>query len=199
MRFRAALLAALTLCTACGGGKDAQTQSPPSPQPSARALLIDSRGVVMTLADAVKTVRFVPFIPSAQIIGVAVIPPLSDAADRNAQPGLAIEYESRGDALLLSQWPRTGFDIRIGATSASSRPCAPVAYKADGLLWTTRDGRVMTLQPDGTVLASRITREADRLLHAGACGRARIRTLSRPLPAPVVPSRVVSSPRRSAF
>lgn len=198
MKFRAALLAALTLCAACGGGKDAQTQGPQSPQPSARSLLIDSRGVVMPLADAVKTVRFVPFIPSAQIISVAVIPPLSDAAGRNAEPGLAIEYESNGDALLLSQWPRAGLHIGVGATSITSRPCAPVAYKADGLLWTTRNGRVMTLQPDGTVLASRVAREADRLLRAGACGRAPARTFSRPLPSRRPPPRAVSSPRRSA-
>ena len=181
MKFPAALFAAAVLCTACGGSKDAHAQDPPSPQPSARALLIDSRGVVMPLADAVKTVRFVPFIPSAQIVSVAVIPPLSDAADRNAQPGLAIEYESGGDALLLSQWPRAGLNISVGATNATSRPCAPVAYQADGLLWTTRNGRVMTVQPDGSVLASRIAREADRLLRAGACGRERAKTPSRPL------------------
>ena len=193
MKRRAALFAALALCTACGG-KGAQTQSTPLPQASARELLIDSRGVVMPLADAVKTVNFLPFIPSAQIIGVAVIPPLSDAADRNAKPGMAIEYESAGDALLLSQWPRERLNITVGATNVTSRPCAPVAYKSDGLLWTTRNGRVMTVQPDGTVAASRIAREADRLLRAGACGR-RTRTLSRPLP---VPSRAVSSPRQSA-
>lgn len=194
MKLRIALLALLAVCTACGG-KNAQTQTPQSPAPSARALLIESRGVVMPLADAVKTVRFVPFIPSAQIISVAVIPPLSDSADRNARPGLAIEYESGGDALLLSQWLSGGLNISVGSENATSRPCAPIAYKADGLLWTTRDGRVMSLQPDGTVLASRIAREADRLLRAGACGKARTRSLSRPLPAP---PRAVSSPRRSA-
>lgn len=194
MKRRAALLAALALCAACGG-KGAQTRSTPLPQASARELLIDSRGVVMSLADAVKTVRFVPFIPSAQIISIAVIPPLSDAADRNAKPGMAIEYESGGDALLLSQWPRDGLQIDVGTTSTTSRPCAPVAYKADGLLWATRNGRVMTLQPDGTVPASRIEREANRLLRAGACGR-RTRTLFRPLP---TPPRAVSLPRRSAF
>lgn len=193
MKIQAApLLAALALCAACGG-KGAQAQNRQTPHPTV-TLLIESRGVVMPLTAAVRKISFAPFIPSIEIAGVAVIPPLSDAAGKRA-PGVAIEYESHGDALLLSQWPRMGLDIAIGGVDATSRPCAPVAYQADGLLWTTRDGRVMTLQPDGTVLTSRLAREADRLLRAGACD-GRTRALSRPLSSR--PSRAVSSPRRSA-
>ena len=184
------LLAFAALCAACGGNA-AQDTATPAP---AQTLLIESRGVPVTLAAAVRKARFAPFIPSPQIVKVALIPPLSDADEKRGYVGIAIEYESGGDALLLSQWPAAGFDIAVGAFDATSRPCAPIAYKADGLLWTTRDGRVMTLQPDGTVLPSRIRREADRLLSAGACAR-RIRT-SRPLP--VRSSPAVSSPRQSA-
>ncbi|HLI94714.1 MAG TPA: hypothetical protein VKT72_01370 [Candidatus Baltobacteraceae bacterium] len=186
------LLAAAVFCTSCSG-KDAHAQSPDA-QPSTQ-LLIDSRGVAMSLASAVKTVNFVPFIPSAQIIRVAVIPPLSDAQDHRAVPGIAIEYESGGDALLLSQWLRGGLAIAVGADDLTTRPCAPAAYKADGLLWTTRNGRVMTLQPDGPVVESRIANEANRLLRAGACGRP-VKTLSRPLRTRLP---AVSLPRRSAF
>lgn len=179
MKLRAVpLIAALALCAACGG-KSPDAQSPATPQPSVR-LLIESRGVTMPLTAVVRKIRFAPFIPSAQIAAVAAIPPLSDD-EKKRNPGVAIEYESGGDALLLSQWPREGIDIEVGGINATSRPCAPVAYQADGLLWTTRNGRVMTLQPDGAVAPSRIAREAGRLLRAGACeGRT---TLSRPFPA----------------
>lgn len=185
-------MAVAVLCACAGKGNDASAQQ--TPQPSA-TMLISARGVVMPLTAAVRKITFAPFIPSAQIAGVAVIPPLSDD-DGKRFPGVAIEYESNGDALLLSQWPRAGLDIAVAGFDATRRPCAPVAYKPDGLLWTTRDGRVMTLQPDGVVAPSRIAREASRLLRTGACGRTRTRTPSRPLPPRWPPS--VSSPRRSA-
>lgn len=186
-----AVLAFSLLAAGCAAKASGQPD-PASPQPT--GLLIASRGVVTTLPAAVKNLSFAPFIPSAQIAAVALIPALSDAKDRAAPVGLAVEYESRGDALLLSQWPRDGLTIDVGGSGLTARPCAPVAYTADGLLWTTRNGRVMTLQPDGAVEPSRIRREADRLLRAGACGRP-ARTFSRPRPAPF---RAVSSPRQSA-
>jgi hypothetical protein len=190
MKIRPLALAACMLCAACGG-KSGDVQSA-TPQPST-GLLIQSRGVMMPLAAAVREADFSPFIPSAQIAGVAVIPPLS--SDENKRhPGIAIEYENSGDALLLSQWPRAGLNITVGSDDVTHRPCAPVAYKADGLLWTTRTGRVMTLQPDGAVLPSRIAREADRLLRGGACGG----RIGPTFPSPPRSSPVVSSPRRSA-
>jgi hypothetical protein len=186
------LLAAALLFAGCAG-KTLQHASADASQGPKR--LIASRGVVMPLADAVKTVDFVPFIPPAQIIAAAVVPPLSDAQGRRAIPGIAFEYENGGDALLLTQWVRGGLTIRVGGDDLTTRPCAPVAYQAEGLLWTTRNGRVMTLQPDGSVLNVRIAREVDRLLRAGACGRA-VSPLSRSLR---TPPRAVSSPQRSAF
>jgi hypothetical protein len=189
-RLAVPVIALAVVCSACGGsGGKGGDSAQPAPSPT---LLIQTRGVPVSLETAVRKAKFAPFIPSAQIAGVALLPPLSDDASKNRYVGIGIEYESDGDALLLSQWPRAGFDIAVGAMDATSRPCAPVAYKPDGLLWTTRDGRVMTLQPDGTVLPARVQREAGRLLRAGACQR-RTRTLSRPLPSPSV-----SLPRRSA-
>jgi hypothetical protein len=114
--------------------------------------------------------RFRPFIPSGHILQVAVIPPLN--VDQQRNHGIAIEYAANSHALLLSQWPRAGFTISVAAADVTARPCAPVAYKADGLLWATRNGLVMTLEPDGTIDASRLAREARRLLLGGACGRA---------------------------
>lgn len=184
------VLAALLFLAACGGKDGDSAQPAPSP-----TLLIQSRGVPVTLEAAVRKANFPPFIPPAQIVSVALLPPLNDDEPKRRYVGIGIEYESDGDALLLSQWPRAGFDIAVGSSDATSRPCAPVVYKPDGLIWTTRDGRVMTLQPDGTVLPSRLAREADRLLRAGACER-RAKSLSRPLPSRSTPS--ASSPRRSA-
>jgi hypothetical protein len=160
------LLLAALFCAACSA-RGARHQSPDAQV--SQQLLIASRGEVMSLPDAVKTADFTPFIPSAQIAAAAAIPPLNDAQGRRAVPGIAIEYESSGDAFLLSQWLRGGLPIAVGAEDLTSRPCAPVAYKADGLLWTTRNGRVMTLQPDGPVPEARIAREVNRLLRAGAC------------------------------
>jgi hypothetical protein len=82
---------------------------------------------------------------------------------------LAIEYANGGDALLLSQWPRPEFPLTENGVDLTRSPCAPVAYKADGLIWTTRNGLVMTLQPDGTAQTSRLAREADRLMRAAGC------------------------------
>lgn len=161
-----ALLVFLTACAA----KEQHAAQAASPSPSAAPTpLINARGVTMPLEKAVHEIAFRAFIPRAHITAFAAIPPLG-GTDKRESHGLAIEYARDGHALLLSQWPRGNFDITVGGQDVSHRPCAPVAYSADGLLWTTRNGLVMTLQPDGSVGASRIALEARRLLHAGACG-----------------------------
>lgn len=155
--------AALFLLTACAGAPQGREQ--PSPQPT---LLIQSRGVVVPLTAAVQQIAFRPLIPSAQIVAVALIPPLG-GVDSHKTHGLAIEYAGGGEALLLSQWPRPAFDVGSGGAAITASPCAPVAFKADGLIWTTRNGLVMTLQPDGAAPASHLVREADRLMAAAGC------------------------------
>jgi hypothetical protein len=154
----AALMLALGV-SACAPARQS-TAAQPTPKPSA-TLLIDARGVSMRLEDAVKQIAFRPLIPGNQIVSVALIPPLG-GVDRRESHGMAIEYASAGDALLLSEWPRLGFRV-------TESPCAPVAYKTDAFVWTTRNGLVMTLQPDGAVAASRVMREVRRLMRAGAC------------------------------
>jgi hypothetical protein len=131
-----------------------------TPKPMA-TMLADARGVSVPLTVAVKQIAFRPMVPDAQIADVALIPPLG-GTDRRESHGIAIEYARAGDALLLSEWPRLGFNV-------TRRPCAPVAYKPGGYLWTTRNGLVMTLQSDGAVAPSRIVREVHRLLRSGAC------------------------------
>lgn len=140
----------------------AHAQRTPAPSPeSTMPLLLDSRGVRVPLESALKQIAFRPFIPGPQVAAVALVPPLG-GEDRRESHGVAIEYANAGDALVLSEWPRLGFEV-------TGSPCAPVAYKPDGLLWTTRNGLVMTLQADGTVKPSRIVHEVHRLFQAGAC------------------------------
>ena len=144
----------------------------------------------MPLALAVRSLQFRPFVPRAQVVQVAVIPPLNVNQQKNH--GLAIEYVAGGTALLLSQWPRAGVDLASSALDLTRRPCAPVAFKADGLIWTTRNGLVMTLQPDGTAPPSRVAREAQQLFADGACGSG-----ARTSPRPRTQTPAVSSPRQS--
>jgi hypothetical protein len=154
------VFALLLLCAAGCAHTPRTPASTPAPQ-STMTLLLDSRGVRVPLERAIEQIAFRPFVPGPQIAAVALIPPLG-GVDRRESHGVAIEYASAGDALVLSEWPRLNFDV-------TGSPCAPVAYKPDGLIWSTRNGLVMTLQADGAVQPSRIVREAHRLLQAGAC------------------------------
>jgi hypothetical protein len=156
------LLLAL-LPAACASSRQPATMQD-TPKPAA-TLLIDARGVGVPLRDAVKQIAFRPLIPGNQLVSIALIPPLGGTDGRESH-GVAIEYASAGDALLLSEWPRLGFDV-------TGSPCAPVAYKSNAFVWTTRNGLVMTLQPDGAVPPSRITREVRRLMRAGGCRTSR--------------------------
>jgi hypothetical protein len=157
----------LALAAGCAGKPEDSAHAKTAPQPAA-TMLIEGRGVTVPLTEAVHQISFRPFIPSAQIAAIALIPPLG-GEDRRETHGLAIEYARRGNALLLSQWPRAGFDIAVNGADIIRRPCAPVAFKTDGLIWATRNGLVMTLQPDGAVSPALVEREAHRLISAGAC------------------------------
>jgi hypothetical protein len=169
MTIRRVLSAILLLFfTACAAKEHAAAPAASSSPSATPTPLINARGVTMPLEKAVHEIAFRPFIPRAQISAFAAIPPLG-GTDKRESHGLAIEYARDGHTMLLSQWPRGNFEVAIGQRDITNRPCAPVAYSADGLLWTTRNGLVMTLQPDGTVAASSIALEARRLLHAGAC------------------------------
>lgn len=122
----------------------------------------------MPLQNAVREIAFRPYVPSGTLLEVAVIPPLGGKDARESR-GIAMEYAGVNEAMLLSQWPRRGFDVAVGGIDLTGRPCAPVAYKNDALLWTNRHGRVVTLQPDGIVPRAGMEREARRLIAAGAC------------------------------
>lgn len=157
-------------------------QAPPSIPP----LMIDDRGVVMPLEQAVTKIDYRPYIPpNVQILKFAVIPPLGNL-DTPANRGVAIEYESDHVAWLLSEWPKQNFKLAFGKSGdITFNPCTVVHYETDGVAWTTRTNLAMTLQPDGSVAAKAVNAEARRLVAAGACVNAAKQRSSRSARRPV--------------
>jgi hypothetical protein len=164
MNKRIVAFVTLIAAAACARHEPVGTQTPSPIQ----TLLIESKGVTMPLSLAVPSLAFRPFIPKrVRIVQSALIPPLNVKQQKNH--GLAIEYISGENALLLSQWPRGSDEALIGSSDLAARPCAPVAYESDGLMWSTRSGLVMTLVPQESVRPTLLTREARRLIRDGAC------------------------------
>jgi hypothetical protein len=160
---RALFLAALVLTVpACGHRARAAVQATLPP------LLIDDRGVTMPLEEVVTRIAYRPWMPPGEMLRYAVIPPLGNN-DTPENRGVAVEYESSGKAMLLSEWPKQNFALLFLRTNISFEPCTIVHYKADGVAWTTRGKLAMTLQPDGEVSPRFVDAEARRLIAAGAC------------------------------
>jgi hypothetical protein len=151
----------LLLLVACAR-HEAQAAATPPP------LLLDERGTTMPFEQAVTHIAFRPYVPSSQVLAYAVLPPLGDL-DTDAHRGLGIEYVSRRNAMVLSQWPRQKFTIAFGKPGSSTDACSPVHYATNALAWTTSQNVVMTLQPDGDVTPAGVDDEARRLIRAGAC------------------------------
>lgn len=184
------LTAATLLLSLCGCAKFFHGTSAASPAPSP---LFQTRGTAVSLSEAVHRIAFRPYLPQRRLIGVALIPPLG-GPDLHTSHGIAIEYARGSHRLLLSEWPRRGFDVRTGAAAIAATPCTAVFYAPQSLMWATRNGLVMTLQPDGHVAAGSISSEARNFIARGACGP------SRSSGSPARPRRrASSSPRRSAF
>ncbi len=141
-----------------------------APTPSSAPLMIDDRGIVMPLEQAVTKISYRPWIPpEPHVLKYAVIPPLGDQ-DTPANRGVAIEYENNRMTWLLSEWPKQNFDLLfLRGQDITHAPCAVAHYKPDGVAWSTRGKLAMTLQPDGSVPAETVGSEARRLIAAGAC------------------------------
>jgi hypothetical protein len=163
MESRALLTAALLCLAACG------QHEPAAQEPSVPALLIDRRGVTMPLGEAVTDIAYRPWLPPGRVLKYAVIPPLgNDDTPRNR--GIAVEYESSGRALLLSEWPKQNFSLLfLRNVDIAHVPCKVVHYKPNGLAWTTHGNLAMTLQPDGDLDSGTLSAEAQHLIAAGAC------------------------------
>ncbi len=131
-------------------------------------MLILNRGVDMPLESVVPKISFRPFLPAAQIARIAVIPPLG-GEDARQNRGIAVEYSVGGERLLLSEWPRQNFALIVGESDLGATPCAVRAYKADGAIWLSRTGLVMTLQPDGKTNPENVFRLANGLAKKDGC------------------------------
>src|SRR5580700_8593175 len=108
-RLRLVLACAVAFAAAgCAHGGSASTQASPSMAP----MLIDDRGIVMPLEDAVTQHKIIyrPWVPPRQVLKVAVIPPLGDL-DTPDHRGIAFEYQFGNQAMLLSEWPKQNFTL----------------------------------------------------------------------------------------
>ena len=161
MRRLLSIFGLFLLCN-CGGHKEAQPATTPPP------LLIDERGTTMPFEKAIVHVSFRPYVPSAQILAYAVLPPLG-GLDTDANRGLGIEYLAGNDAMLLSQWPKREFQVAFKRGELSAQPCEPAHYSPQAIAMVTQRNVVITLQPDGPVPPGRVDAEMRRLVRAGAC------------------------------
>lgn len=158
-----ALLVAAVLggCAAKGTAHQVATASLPP-------MLIDTRGVTMPLEQIVTKIAYRPYIPRVQGLQFAVIPPLSgtDTPDRR---GIAIEYAAGKNAMLLSEWPSQHLPVTFDGVNVVLRPCTAERFDKSSIAWSSRNGLVMTLQPDGALPAGAVAAEAHRLMASGAC------------------------------
>ncbi|HET9030534.1 MAG TPA: hypothetical protein VFN49_10170 [Candidatus Aquilonibacter sp.] len=163
---RPLFMSALLLFALAACHKGAQAVATPSLPP----LMIDSRGIVLPLDEAVTKIDYRPWIPrNGQILKYAVIPPLGNK-DTPENRGVAIEYENNHVAWLLSEWPKQNFTLLfLKGQDITFSPCTIAHYKTDGAAWTTHGKLAMTLQPDGDVPGKAVDAEARRLIAAGAC------------------------------
>ena len=173
MRIR--LVAALTLLAfmtpGCGLlSRISFKKATPEPIPTPPSL-ISKLGVSTPFEKAVRGISFRPFVPSRQLVDVALIAPLRAKDDDNRHNrGIAFEYAASGHAMALSEWPLHGDHFSAGVAEIGGTPCEIAPFKADGVRWTTRGDLLMTLQADGKIKPSRVQAEARRLLQRGACG-----------------------------
>jgi hypothetical protein len=161
----AVLLSPLVACHhGAGAGAGASVSGTPLPP-----MLIDDRGIVMPLEDAMTKISYKPWIPPRNILKYAVIPPLGDL-DTPDHRGVAFEYALGKTNMLLSEWPKQNFTLLfLHGDDISNTPCRIAHYKADGDAWTTAGKLAMTLQPDGNVDSQAVDSEARALIAAGGC------------------------------
>jgi hypothetical protein len=167
VKLRAVVLCVIASFTiaACSNHQETAPEKEKTPPP----LLAAQRGVVMPLAAALREIRFRPYVPAKQLLAVAAIPGLG-GNDSPQTRGIAFEYAHRAHALLLSEWPRQGFDVAVGNVPVARTPCVPVAISKNAVLWSTRRTRiVISLQPDGSADRKFVDAEARRLIARGAC------------------------------
>lgn len=137
--------------------------------PSTPPLMIDDRGMVMPLEQAVTKISYRPWVPPGQVLKFAVIPPLG-GLDTPENRGIAAEYQNGDKMWLLSEWPKQGFQLAfLHGQDITFTTCQLANWKTDGVAWTTKGKLAMTLQADGAASPKDVEIEAKRLQAAGAC------------------------------
>ena len=160
----ALLLSPLAACHHAATVGASAAAGPPLP-----AMLIDDRGIVMPLEEAMTKISYKPWIPPRNILKQAVIPPLGDL-DTPDHRGIAFEYRLGVTNMLLSEWPKQNFTLLfLHGDDITDTPCHIAHYKTDGVAWTTNGKLAMTLQPDGNADSRAVDSEARALIAAGGC------------------------------
>jgi len=169
MNARAFLAAVLMLaCSGCAA-KAAAPQATPEPS------LIATRGKSFPLSEARRKLAFRPYMPARDYIDVAMLPAFF-GGDNPKNWGLGLEYSVNGKRFALSQWPQRGQSLVAYVAIKKEGDCTDVhtfptqhAKRANGYIWSTPRGLVMTLQPDFNADRRAMAAEFRRLVRHGIC------------------------------
>lgn len=162
---------AAVLVVACAGcaAKAATPQATPAPS------LIASRGKAYSLDEARRKIAFRPYLPSRDYVDVAMLPAFFHGDDPKNW-GLGLEYAVNGKRFALSEWPQRGQSLSSYPNAKSEAECTDVhsfatlhATRANGYIWSTPRGLVMTLQPDFDADRRAMAAEFRRLARRGIC------------------------------
>ena len=169
MNARAFLAAVLIFACAGCAAKAAPPQATPEPS------LIASRGKSFSLAEARRKVAFRPFLPARDYVDVAMLPAFF-GGDNPKNWGIGLEYAVNGKRFALSEWPQRGQSLTAYASAKKEGNCTDVhtfltqhAHRANGYIWSTPRGIVMTLQPDFNADRRAMAAEFHRLERRGVC------------------------------
>jgi len=169
MNARAVLAAVLIIACAGCAAKAAAPQATPEPT------LISSRGKLFSLDEARRKVAFRPFLPARNYVDVAMLPAFF-GGDNPKNWGIGLEYAVNGRRFALSEWPQRGQSLTAYASAKKEGECTDVhtfstenAHRANGYIWSTPRGVVMTLQPDFNADRRAVAAELRRLVRRGVC------------------------------
>jgi hypothetical protein len=169
MNARACLAAVLIIACAGCAAKAAAPQATPEPT------LISSRGKSFSLDEARRKVAFRPFLPARGYVDVAMLPAFFGGDDPKNW-GIGLEYAVNGKRFALSEWPERGQSLTAYTIAKKEGECTDVhtfltqhAQRANGYIWSTPRGLVMTLQPDFNADRRAMAAEFRRLVRRGIC------------------------------
>ena len=152
-------------------------EATPTPIPP----LIEQRGIVVPIPEAMQRIRFRPFMPTARPARSALLAPFHNdrsAEENPANYGLAWEYVERGRTFVLPQWPRAGVSLSTYSKLPAEPNCKDSylidgsALEPRGIGWETARS-IFVFQPDDTNPSNRhgagLKAEWHRLVQRGGC------------------------------